>query len=117
MAHSASNDPTDRSMPPVKITGVMASASKPISTDSLTTSKAFPVVAKFVPVRAKMRHLMTSTTTSRISNRSRDLGMSLTAQSIRSNGNQDNTPRDRLLPLWRQSQEDESRSDGREQQD
>jgi len=33
IAHNPSSEPTDRSIPPVRMTGVIASASRPISTE------------------------------------------------------------------------------------
>src|SRR5207302_6219283 len=47
------SDPTDRSIPPATITGVKASASKPISTLSRAISKALTAVKKFFPMAAK----------------------------------------------------------------
>ncbi len=58
------SDPTDRSMPPLVITGVSATASRPISTLSRSTSKALASVKKFVPITAK-----TATSTTRIAAR------------------------------------------------
>jgi hypothetical protein len=52
-ATSPRSDPTDRSMPPVMMTGVTASANRPISTDSRPTSSAFSRVKKLVPLTAK----------------------------------------------------------------
>ena len=49
-AHRPIIDPTERSMPPVTITGVSASASSPISTPSRIHSKKFPSEKKFCPV-------------------------------------------------------------------
>ena len=52
-ADSPISDPTDRSMPPLTITGVNATARRPISTLRRTTSKALFRVAKLVPIAAK----------------------------------------------------------------
>jgi len=71
-AHSPSSEPTDRSIPPVRITGVITSASRPISTENLMISRALACVAKFVPVRAKTRHSRARTTNSRVSKRRRE---------------------------------------------
>ena len=46
-------EPTERSMPPPTITGVNATASRPISTLSRRTSKPLPSVKKLVPIAAK----------------------------------------------------------------
>src|SRR5215469_134929 len=46
-------EPTDRSMPPVTITGVRARASSPSSTPRRTISKAFTEEKKFGPVSVK----------------------------------------------------------------
>src|SRR5690242_2386965 len=46
-------DPTDRSIPPETITGVSATASRPISTLSRRTSKPFATERKLVPTAAK----------------------------------------------------------------
>src|SRR3984957_16928735 len=48
-AHKPSSEPMDRSIPPVRITGVCASASKPSGTLRRETSKKFPAVKKFFP--------------------------------------------------------------------
>ena len=55
------SDPTDRSMPPLVITGVNATASRPISTLRRSTSKALASVRKFVPMTEN-----TATSSSRI---------------------------------------------------
>ena len=47
------NDPTDRSMPPLVITGVKATARRPISTLNRITSKAFASDRKWVPMTEK----------------------------------------------------------------
>ena len=47
------SEPTERSMPPLVITGVKATASRPISTLSRSTSKALPSVKKLVPIAEK----------------------------------------------------------------
>src|SRR6185503_19622472 len=47
--------PTERSMPPVIITGVSASASRPSSTLSRTTSKKLALEKKFSPSPEKSR--------------------------------------------------------------
>src|SRR5260370_2388490 len=47
-------DPTDKSIPPVIMIGVIASASKPNSTLNRTTSKKFDSVKKFSPIAAKI---------------------------------------------------------------
>ncbi len=47
-ADNPRSDPTDRSIPPVRMTGVRARARRPISTHSRPTSKAFCRVKKFV---------------------------------------------------------------------
>ncbi len=59
-ADSPISEPTDRSIPPPTITGVSATASRPISTLSRSTSKALSRVRKFVPMTAK-----TATSTAR----------------------------------------------------
>ncbi len=46
-------DPTDRSMPPLMITGVNATASSPSSTLRRVTSKKFPSVKKFCAMAEK----------------------------------------------------------------
>ena len=48
-AHRPIIEPTDRSMPPVRITGVIATASRPISTECLNTLEKFLSVRKFRP--------------------------------------------------------------------
>src|ERR1035437_4158965 len=53
-AESPMMEPTDKSMPPVIMIGVSASASNPSSTLRRTTSKKFDRVKKFSPMRAKM---------------------------------------------------------------
>ena len=55
-------EPTERSMPPVMIIGVITRASRPTSTANLVISNAFPEVAKLLPVTAKMRHSAAITT-------------------------------------------------------
>ena len=50
---NATVDPTLRSMPPLTITGVSATASRPISTLKRTTSKALGRERKFVPMTEK----------------------------------------------------------------
>ena len=47
-------EPTDKSIPPVIMIGVIASASKPSSTLNRTTSKKFDSVKKFSPIAAKI---------------------------------------------------------------
>ncbi len=47
------SEPTDRSMPPVVITGVKATASRPISTLRRSTSNALASEKKLVPITAK----------------------------------------------------------------
>ena len=47
------SDPTDRSMPPVVITGVKATARRPISTERRSTSNALASEKKLVPITAK----------------------------------------------------------------
>ena len=54
-------EPTERSIPPVIIIGVITNASKPISTLSLVISKKLPVVRKLFPVRPKTTHSSAST--------------------------------------------------------
>src|SRR5437868_4195092 len=56
-------EPTDRSMPPVMMTGVSASASSPTSTPSRATSNALAAPRKLRPVTPKIAH-STSTTAS-----------------------------------------------------
>ena len=46
------NEPTDRSIPPLVITGVSATASRPISTLRRTTSNALATEKKLVPITA-----------------------------------------------------------------
>ena len=53
-AESPMMEPTDRSIPPVIMIGVSASASRPNSTLRRTTSKKFASVKKFSPIAAKM---------------------------------------------------------------
>src|ERR1022692_1261066 len=53
-AESPMTEPTDKSMPPVTMIGVSASASSPSSTLRRTTSKKFDRVKKFSPMAAKM---------------------------------------------------------------
>ena len=57
-------EPTERSMPPVTMIGVSASASSPISTPSLVISNAFPDVAKLCPAIPNTRHSTAITTSS-----------------------------------------------------
>src|ERR1017187_6708889 len=52
-AESPMTEPTDRSIPPVIMMGVSASASRPSSTLRRTTSKKFARVKKFSPTAAK----------------------------------------------------------------
>ena len=47
------SDPTERSIPPVTITGVSARASRPISVPRRTISKAFLAVQKLRPITEK----------------------------------------------------------------
>ena len=47
------SEPTDRSMPPLVITGVKATASRPISTLKRSTSKALASERKLVPITEK----------------------------------------------------------------
>src|SRR5690242_10450181 len=49
-------EPTDRSIPPVTMIGVSASASSPTSTARRVTSNAFPAVRKWRPVRPNATH-------------------------------------------------------------
>ena len=56
-AESPMIEPTDRSIPPVIMIGVIASASKPNSTLRRTTSKKFASVKKFSPIAAKIAEL------------------------------------------------------------
>ncbi len=51
------SEPTDRSMPPLVITGVKATASRPISTLSRSTSKALATDRKLVPITEKTSDL------------------------------------------------------------
>src|ERR1035437_5556664 len=53
-AESPMMEPTDKSIPPVIMIGVSASASSPSSTLKRTTSKKFDHVKKFSPMEAKM---------------------------------------------------------------
>src|SRR6185295_7792315 len=52
-AERAMRDPTERSMPPVTMTGVIASASNPTSTLTRIRLKAFPGDRKFFPITQK----------------------------------------------------------------
>ncbi len=54
--------PTDRSMPPVTMTGVSAMASRPSSTLSRVISKKLPAVAKFGAIASEERDLGGKTT-------------------------------------------------------
>ena len=54
------SEPTDRSMPPETITGVSASANRPISTLKRRTSKALAREAKFLPRTQKTATSATS---------------------------------------------------------
>ena len=58
------NEPTDKSIPPPTITGVSATASKPSSTLSRTTSKTFLTVKKFVPIVANTANSRAKSATS-----------------------------------------------------
>src|SRR5215831_5109708 len=57
-------DPTERSIPPVTMIGVSASASRPISTLRRVISNAFPDVAKLWPASPNTMHSTRMTTTS-----------------------------------------------------
>ena len=46
-------EPTDRSIPPVMMIGVITSAKRPISTANRVISNAFPDVSKLLPVNAE----------------------------------------------------------------
>ena len=54
-AESPMMEPTDKSIPPVIMIGVIASASKPSSTLNRTTSKKFDSVKKFSPIAGEDR--------------------------------------------------------------
>src|SRR6185436_11917725 len=58
-------EPTERSIPPVMMIGVMINARSPISTLRRVISKALPAVAKLLPANANSRH-STAMTMSRI---------------------------------------------------
>ena len=62
MAHRPSNEPTDKSIPPARMIGVMASASSPISHECLRMSHELSYVPKFRPIALKKIHSATSTT-------------------------------------------------------
>ena len=63
-AHNPIIDPTDKSIPPVRITGVMATASRPISTEWRKTLETFRPIKKLRPNNWK------STTSTRITSNS-----------------------------------------------
>src|SRR5262249_4900692 len=131
------SEPTERSIPPLTITGVSATASSPISTLSRTTSKALARVRKFVPIAAKTRHSSTSrpiriccagsSRPGRASARlepgadvgAAEAGISirLPVECVRGDGQQDDQPLDRLLPLRLGLEEYEGRADRAEQRD
>src|SRR5439155_18950879 len=69
IALNPSNDPTERSIPPVNMIGVITSASNPISVLSRSTSKRLPTVAKFAPVALNTATSISNTSTSSASNR------------------------------------------------
>ncbi len=72
IAQSPRSEPTDRSMPPVRMIGVITRASKPSSTLKRIISSALPVVAKFSAVCEKMKISARSTAMSSVSKRRRD---------------------------------------------
>ena len=63
-AESPIIEPTDKSIPPVIIIGVITSASKPISTAKRVISNAFPAVRKLFPITLN-KTISTSKTTSK----------------------------------------------------
>src|SRR5690349_3546893 len=130
-AERAIVDPTERSMPPVIMIGVIASASRPSSTESRTTSKKFSAVKKFSPMAEKIAISAASASTSTHSPlgkaRSRQGLCSLSvndvcmfprrdANGIHRNRGQNDRAFDGALPIGAESQEGQRRSDDAEKQ-
>src|SRR4051812_41415793 len=132
-ADSPISEPTERSMPPLTITDVSATASRPISTLRRSTSNALGRVRKLVPMAAKTT-ISNASSAIRIccagsSSRVRPTAspgeaagtdivlISLPVERIRGDRQQDDQPLDRLLPLRLRAEEDEGRADRPEQGD
>src|ERR1051326_248279 len=123
-------DPTDRSMPPVIITGVSASASRPSSTLSLTTSKKLAVEKKFSPSAENRRTSKPSAASKTHSpfgkQRSRQclrslncklacISPHLSAQRVDGHGRQDDSALQGPFPIRTDAQKGQGRTDHTEQ--
>src|ERR1035441_9289569 len=125
-AASPMMEPTDKSIPPVIIIGVSASASRPSSTLKRTTSKKFDPVKKFSPITAK---IASSAARARTSTHS-PLGKQISRHRLRSfrtgdvcmlsranphrvhrNRRQNDATLDRPLPICAEPQERQRRAD------
>src|SRR5262245_39741678 len=128
------SEPTERSIPPPTITGVSATARRPISTLSLKTSKALARVRKLVPMTPKTTISRSSKTMriccdgSTMANREpvesptegfertgADMSVPLPVESVEGDGHEDDQPLDGFLPLRPDLQEDQRRCDRAEQ--
>src|SRR4051812_5344530 len=123
-------EPTERSMPPVMMIGVIASASSPISTARRVISNAFEAPRKLCPVRPNTAHSAASTTSSTHSpfgkSRSRsgasvlsagasetdDMSLQPVDHDVRDERREDDPPLDRLLPERVDAEERERGADG-----
>src|SRR5215475_9135253 len=132
IAASAIMEPTERSMPPVMMIGVMASDSRPSSTLRRTISKKFSAVKKFSPMALKMAISRSSTRASAHSplgnQRSRNGLRSMSGNEIciaspgctkgvHGDGGENDAAFDGALPIGAESEEGECRADKAEQDD
>src|SRR5438093_1426181 len=127
IAHSPSSDPTERSMPPVRMMGVMTSASRPISTEWRRMSHVLSKVPKRGPTELKQNHSRT-TTRNRVASCRRKadfqspgsaaarIQFSPAAQAVRDDGEQDDGSLDGLLPVRLDAQVRQGRRHARKQE-
>src|SRR5438552_1879225 len=124
------SEPTDRSMPPETITGVSASANRPISTLKRRTSKALAREAKFLPRTQKTATSATSSSAriaswvSAARGRARASGAGetgscivppLARQRLRGDREQNDPALDGGVPVSLHVQERQRRPDGRQE--
>src|ERR1019366_2687778 len=125
-AASPMMEPTDKSIPPVIIIGVSASASKPSSTLRRTTSKKFDQVKKFSPMAANMASSTASasaSTHSPLGNQTSRHGLCwlsmfprADADRVQRNRRQNDGALHCPLPIRAESQEGQRRADHAQQQ-
>src|ERR1035438_198177 len=128
-------EPTERSMPPVMITGVRAKANSPNSTLKRITSMRFSQVKKFCAIAEKTaisasnaksrthsplgnrrwRWRLSATGDKAVSICFRNLVIQVNTQRIDHDRSQDNGALDRFFPVGANTQESERRADGSHQ--